>query len=68
LDSFWCDLSYSLPLLVGFDLVEVDHGGWLSAMGGVRLLVIVECDPSADAGLGLRSAILSMQINTFILQ
>jgi hypothetical protein len=26
LDSFRIDLSYSLPLLVGFDLVEVDHG------------------------------------------
>ena len=45
LDSFRDDLSYSLPLLDGFDLVEVDHGGRLSAMGGVRPLVIVEGDP-----------------------
>jgi hypothetical protein len=41
LDSFRDDLSYSLPLLVGFDLVEVDHGGRLSAMGGVGPLVVV---------------------------
>ena len=44
LDSFRDDLSYSLPLLDGFDLVEVDHGGRLSALGGVRPLVIVEGD------------------------
>jgi hypothetical protein len=31
LDSFRAVLSYSLPLLAGFDLVEVDHGGRLPA-------------------------------------
>jgi putative addiction module killer protein len=40
LDSFRDDLSYFLPLLVGFDLVEVDHGGRLSAMGGMGPLVV----------------------------
>ena len=33
LDSFRNDLSYFLPLLVGFNLIEVGHGGRLSAMG-----------------------------------
>lgn len=47
------DLSYSLPLLVGFDLVEVDHSGRLSAMGGVGPLMVVESDPARDARLGL---------------
>ncbi|WP_170134567.1 hypothetical protein [Salipiger aestuarii] len=42
-----------LPLLVSFDLVEADHGGRLSAMGGMRPLVMVESDPSANAGPGL---------------
>ncbi|WGT51425.1 hypothetical protein [Thioclava nitratireducens] len=55
MDSFRGDLSYSLPLLVGFDLVEVDHGGRLFAMGGVGPLVIVEGNPSANAGLRLRA-------------
>ena len=36
--SFRRSLSYFLLLPVGFDLVEVDHGGRLSAMGGVRPL------------------------------
>jgi len=57
LDSFRGKLSYSLPLLVGFDMVEVDHGGRLSAMGGVRPLVIVEGDPFRNAGFGLRSGL-----------
>jgi len=57
LDSFRGDLSYSLPLLVGFGLGEVDHGGRLSAMGSMRPLVIVEGDPFRDAGFGLRSGL-----------
>ena len=53
LDRFPVDLSYCLHLLVGFGVVEVDHGGRLSAMGSVRALVVVECYPTPDAGLGL---------------
>lgn len=37
-------------------------------MGGVWPLVIVECDPASDGGLGLRSGFPSMQIDAFILQ
>jgi hypothetical protein len=43
-----------LHLLIGFDYGEVDHGGRLTAMGGVWPLVIVEGDPATDACLGLR--------------
>ena len=52
-------MSYSLPLLVGFDLVEIDDGGRPSAMGRMRLLVNVEgiqrpmpnlaCGPASEA-------------------
>lgn len=66
--SFRDDLGYSLPLLVGFDLVEVDHGGRLPAMGGVGPLVVVEGDPPTDAILGLRAGLPSVQIDALILQ
>jgi hypothetical protein len=46
LDSFPDDLSYCLHLLVGFDVVEVDHGGRLTDRGGVGPLVVVEGDPA----------------------
>jgi len=49
LDSFPAKLSYRLHLLIGFDAVEVDHGGRLSAMGGVGPLVVAEGDPAPDA-------------------
>ena len=39
---FRVSLSYCLRLLISFDAVEVDHGGRLPAMGGVRSLVVVE--------------------------
>ena len=68
MDSFRGNLSYSLPLLVGFDLVEVDHGGRLSAMGGVGPLVVVEGDPSANAGLGLRTGLPGVKVDALILQ
>ena len=68
MDSFRDDLSYSLPLLVGFDLVEVDHGGWLSPMGGVGPPVVVECDPLAHLGLRLRTGVPGVQVDTLILQ
>jgi hypothetical protein len=42
LDGFWGDLSYCLRLLIGFDVVEVDHGGRLTAMGSVWAIVVVE--------------------------
>ena len=54
MDSFQCDLSYCLHLLVGLDSIEVDHGGRLSTMGGVRALVVVEGDPAPDADPCLR--------------
>ena len=41
MDRFPADLSYCLHLLIGFDGVEADHGGRLSAMGGVGPLVVV---------------------------
>ena len=68
MDRFPGDLSYGLHLLVGFDGVEVDHGGRLSAMGGVGPLVAVECDPAPDASLGLRSGFPGVQVDAFILQ
>jgi hypothetical protein len=49
LDRYRGDLSYSLHLLIDFDVFEVDFGGRLSAMGGVGPLVVVEGDPAADA-------------------
>ena len=32
MDRFSADLSYCLHLLVGFNALEVNHGGWFSAM------------------------------------
>ena len=37
-----------MALLVGVNLVEADHGGWLSATGGVGPLVVAEGGPPAD--------------------
>ncbi len=51
MDRFLAGLSYSTGLLIGFASVEVDHGGRLSAMGGVRPLVIVKGDPLPNAEL-----------------
>jgi hypothetical protein len=53
LDSFRVDLSYCLHLLIGFDVVEVDHVGWLTAVGGMWALLVVEGDPASDASPGL---------------
>jgi hypothetical protein len=53
LDSLRDDLSYCLHLLIGFDCIEVDHGGRLTAMGGMGPLVVVEGDPASDASPGL---------------
>jgi len=58
-------LSY---YLVSFDLVEVDHGGRLSAMGGVGPLVIVEGSPSANARLRFARRPLKRKIDALILQ
>jgi len=63
LDSFGADLSYSLPIPAGLDLVEVDHGGRVPSMGGMRPLVVVEGDPSADIGLGLRAPVAGERCN-----
>jgi len=53
LDSFLAELSYCLHLLMGLSCVEIDHGGRLTAVGGVGPLVVVESDPAADASPGL---------------
>ena len=68
MDRFSADLSYCLHLLIGFDGVEVDHGGRLSAMGSVWAMVVVEGDPAPDASLGLRARLPSVQVDAFILQ
>jgi len=53
LDRFPGDLSYCLHLLIGLGCVKVDHGGRLTAMGGMGPLVIVKGDPASDASLCL---------------
>lgn len=68
MDNFPGDLSYSLRLLVGFGLVEVDHDGRLSTIGRVGSLVAVEGDPLADAGLGLRTGLPGVEIVALIFQ
>ena len=68
MDRFPAELSYCLHLLMGFDYVEVDHGGRLSAMGGMGPLVVVECDPAADTCLGLEPSFPCVQIDALILQ
>jgi hypothetical protein len=47
------DLSDCLDLRIGFDCVEADHGGRMSAMGGARPQVVAEGDPAPGGGLGL---------------
>lgn len=37
-------------------------------MGGVGPQVVVECDPSANAGLGLRTGLPGVKIDAIILQ
>jgi hypothetical protein len=56
LDRFPGCLSYSLHLLIGFDDVEVDHGGRLTAMSSVWELVVVEGDLVPDPDPSLRSS------------
>jgi hypothetical protein len=68
LDGFRADLSYGLHLLIGLSCVKVDHGGRLTAMGGMGPLMVVEGDPPPDAGLGLRSSFPGVQVDAFILQ
>ena len=58
-EAILTDAMYDLPssddktLVIDFDIVEVNHGGWPSTMGGVGPLVVVEGDPSANGSLGL---------------
>jgi hypothetical protein len=40
----------------------------VSAMGGVRPLMVVEIDPATNAYLGLRSGLPGVQVDAFILQ
>jgi hypothetical protein len=63
LDSFPADLTYCLHLLIGFDGIEVDHGGRLPAMGGVGSPMIIEGNPLADGNLGLRPRFPSVQVS-----
>jgi hypothetical protein len=48
--------------------IEVDHGGRLTAMGGMGPLVVVKSDPSPDASLGLSAGLPGVQVDAFILQ
>ena len=68
LDSFPGCLSYCLHLLIGFDCIEVGHGGRLAAMGSVRALLVVEGDPAPDADPCLRPGFPGVQIDAFIFQ
>jgi hypothetical protein len=53
LDRIPAELSCCLHRLIGFDVIYVDHGGRLTAMGGMGPLVVVEGDPASDASPGL---------------
>ena len=68
MDRFAGGFSYSPRSLIGFDAAEVDHGGRSSAMGGVRPLVVVECDPATDACLGLRAGLPGVQASSMLAQ
>ena len=68
MDRFPAELSYCLHLLIGFNVIEVDHGGRLSAMGSVWVMVVVEGDLAADSGFGLRFGFPGVQVDAFILQ
>ena len=52
---------------IGFDAAEVDHDGWLSVVGGVRPLVVLESDTTTDACLSLRVGFSGVQLDAFIL-
>lgn len=54
--------------LIDLGCVEVDHGGRLSAMGGVGPLLVLEGDPAPDVGSGLRSGFPNVQADAFIFQ
>ena len=57
-----------MHLLIGFDCVEVNHRGRLTAMASVRALVVVKGDPAPDAIPCLRSGFPSVEIDAFILE
>ena len=42
-------MPYCLHLLISLGCFEVDHGGRLTAMGGVRPLMVIEGNPASDA-------------------
>lgn len=65
LDRFPGDLRYSLPLQIGFDAFEVNHGRQLSGTGPP---VIAEANPSPDACLALRAGLPCALIDAFTLQ
>ena len=49
LDRFQAALSDGPHFVIGFDYVEADHGGRLTAMGGVGPQVVVTGDPAPGA-------------------
>ena len=56
LNRIWRKLSYSLHLLIEvvcFISLQVDHGWWFAAKGGMCALLIVGVDPLPDACLCL---------------
>ena len=66
--SFPADLSYCLPLLIGFSRFKLDHGRRLSAMRGVAPQVVVEGDPAPDTSAGRRPGFLSVRSDAFVFQ
>jgi hypothetical protein len=68
LHRFPADLSYCLHQLIGLGCVEVDYGGWLSAMGDAGPQVVLEGDPAPDASFGLGPCFPSMLVKALILQ
>lgn len=55
-------------MLIDCDCVEVDHGGWFSAMGSILWLVVLEGDPAPDVDPCMRSGFPSVQIDAIIFQ
>jgi hypothetical protein len=56
-----------MHLLIDLDCIEVNHGGRLTAMGGMGPLVVVEGDKASDTCSGLCLCFPSVQIDSFVL-
>ena len=55
-----------MHLLIGFDNVAIVDGGWLSVMGRVWPMLLVECVPVAEASLDLGFSFQGMHIDALI--